>query len=254
MAIIGRFEQAGRVRWGRVEGEDVLFVDDPFASLEPNGERAQRSELTILAPAKPPKLFAIGLNYRAHIAEFDREVPNTPLMWFKAPTSIQAHGRPVEIAYAEHRTDHEAELAIVIGRGGRGIREEDALEHVLGYAPSQDISDRNVQRSESQWARAKSFDTYTPLGPFLYTDLDPQNLSIQTLVNGEVRQSAHTSSMIFPVAHLISFVSRDITLEAGDVLLTGTPEGVGALGAGDVLETRIGEMEALVNPVVLRGE
>lgn len=255
MAIIGRFEQAGRARWGRVEGEDVLFVDDPFASLEPNGERARREELTILAPARPPKLIAIGLNYLAHAAEFGgREVPTVPLMWLKAPTSIVAHGGAIEIAYADHRTDHEAELAVVIGRGGRGIREEEALSHVLGYAAAQDISDRNVQRSESQWARAKSFDTYTPLGPFLYTDLDPQNLSIQTLVNGEARQQAHTSSMIFSIAHLISFVSRDITLEPGDVLLSGTPEGVGPLQPGDVLETRIAQMEALINPVVLRAQ
>ena len=253
MAIIGRFEQAGRVRWGLVESQDVLFVDDPFVSLQPNGERSRREELKILAPAKPPKLIAIGLNYLAHAAEFGgREVPSVPLMWIKAPTSIVAHQGAVEIAYEEHRTDFEAELAVVIGRGGRGISEERALEHVLGYTAAQDISDRVVQRSESQWARAKSFDTYTPLGPFLYTDLDPQNLSVRTLVNGEEKQSARTSSMIFSVAHLIAFVSRDITLEAGDVLLSGTPEGVGPLSAGDALETRIGDMEALINPVVLR--
>ena len=253
MAIIGRFEQEGRVRWGLVEGQDVLFVDNPFASLQPNGERARREEMTILAPAKPPKLIAIGLNYLAHAAEFGgREVPQVPLMWLKAPTSIVAHQSAVEIAYPEHRTDFEAELAIVIGRGGRGISEEQALSHVLGYTSAQDISDRVVQRSESQWARAKSFDTYTPLGPFLYTDLNPQDLTVRTLVNGEEKQQAHTSSMIFSVAHLIAFVSRDITLEPGDVLLSGTPEGVGPLSAGDVLETRIGDMEALVNPVVLR--
>ncbi len=254
MAIIGRFEQDGQTRWGLVEGQDVLFVDDPFRSIEPNGAQARLQELTILAPANPPKLIAIGLNYRAHVAEFDRQVPSVPLMWFKAPTSIQAHNRPVEIAYAEHRTDYEAELAIVIGRGGRGIREDEALSCVLGYTLGQDISDRDIQRSESQWARAKSFDTYTPLGPFLYTDLDPQNLSVQTVLNGEKKQDSHTSAMIFTIAHLIAFVSRDITLQAGDVLLTGTPEGVGPLAPGDVLETRIGEMAPLRNPVVLRGE
>ncbi len=254
MAIIGRFEQDGRARWGLVEGQDVLFVDDPFAALEPNGQSARLQELAILAPASPPKLIAIGLNYRAHVAEFDRQVPAVPLMWLKAPTSIQAHKRPIEIAYPDHRTDFEAELAVVIGRGGRGIREEEALDFVLGYTLAQDISDRDIQRSESQWARAKSFDTYTPLGPFVYSGLDPQALRVQTLLNGQVQQDSHTSAMIFTIAHLIAFVSRDITLQPGDVLLSGTPEGVGPLAPGDVLETRIGDMEPLVNPVVLRGE
>jgi 2-keto-4-pentenoate hydratase/2-oxohepta-3-ene-1,7-dioic acid hydratase in catechol pathway len=252
MAIIGRFEQGGAARWGLVEGEEVRWLDDPFASLEPGRESAGLGDLKILPPARPSKLFAIGLNYRAHAAEFNRALPDEPLMWFKAPTSLVAHGEAVEIAYGEHRTDFEAELAVVIGRGGRGIRESHALDHVLGYTNAQDISDRNIQRSESQWARAKSLDTYTPLGPFLHTGLDPQNLRIQTLVNGEPKQDAHTRDMIFPIAHLIAFVSRDITLEAGDVILSGTPENVGPLSPGDTLETRIGDMKPLINAVRLR--
>jgi 2-keto-4-pentenoate hydratase/2-oxohepta-3-ene-1,7-dioic acid hydratase in catechol pathway len=175
MAIIGRFEHLRAVRAGLVQGEEVHFVDDPLVSLEPNGETARLEDLKILAPVAPRKLIAIGLNYREHIAEqsrdgHEREEPKVPLMWLKAPTSIVPHGSPIEIAYPEHRTDHEAELAVVIGRHARGVSESEALDFVLGYTCAQDISDRNIQKSESQWARAKSIDTYTPLGPFIHTD------------------------------------------------------------------------------------
>jgi 2-keto-4-pentenoate hydratase/2-oxohepta-3-ene-1,7-dioic acid hydratase in catechol pathway len=179
-------------------------------------------------------------------------VPDVPLMWFKSTNAIIAHGEAVEIAYPEHRTDYEGELTVVIGKRCKGATEENALDYVLGYTNGQDISDRNVQRSESQWARAKSFDTYAPLGPFIYTDLDPTNVSIETCLNNEIRQQSNTSQMIFPVAKLIAFLSEAITLEPGDCIMTGTPEGIGALSDGDVIQTRIGSMEPLITPVTLR--
>jgi 2-keto-4-pentenoate hydratase/2-oxohepta-3-ene-1,7-dioic acid hydratase in catechol pathway len=140
----------------------------------------------------------------------------------------------------------------VIGRRCKGATEENALDFVLGYTVGQDISDRHVQRSESQWARAKSFDTYAPLGPYIYTGLDPTNLDIETRLNGEVRQASNTGQMIFPVAKLIAFLSEAITLEPGDCIMTGTPEGIGSVTDGDVIETRIGDMEPLVTPVTIR--
>lgn len=228
------------------EGEIAHFIADLFENPTRTGQSVPVADLAILPPVAPRKLFAIGLNYADHAAEHGNEVPAEPLMWFKATSALLAHGGTVEIAYPDHRTDYEAELALVIGVGGKRIAEKDALHHVLGVAPSQDISDRVVQRSESQWARAKSFDTYAPLGPYLYTGLELDALRVQTLVNGAVKQDGNTRDLIFSPAKLVSFLSQRITLEAGDVILTGTPAGVGPLRAGDAVETRIGAMKPLL--------
>ena len=257
MPIYGQFLINGAARHGeiellapgQIEGATAHFIENLFENPLRTGQSAPVGDLEILPPVFPSKLFAIGLNYAEHAAEHGNAVPDEPLMWFKAPSALLAHEKSIEIAFPDHRTDFEAELALVIGKGGKKIAESEALNHVLGFAPAQDISDRKIQRGESQWARAKSLDTYAPLGPFLYSDLNPQNLSVQTALNGEIRQNGHTSAMIFSVARLISFVSQGITLCAGDVILTGTPEGVGALKSGDVLETRIGEMVPLVNRI-----
>ncbi len=249
MLIYGQFLRDGAPAHAQIEGERAHFLRDLFQNPTPTGESALVSELQILPPVFPSKLFAIGLNYAAHAAEHGNAVPAEPLMWFKAPSSLLAHGGTIEIAYPCNRTDHEAELAIVIGKTGKAIAQENAAAHILGYCAAQDISDRVIQRGESQWARAKSLDTYTPLGPFIHTDADPHNLTIQTVVNGEVRQNGHTRDLIFSPARIIEFVSQAITLCAGDVILTGTPEGVGPLQDGDTLETRIGDFEPLVNRV-----
>jgi 2-keto-4-pentenoate hydratase/2-oxohepta-3-ene-1,7-dioic acid hydratase in catechol pathway len=216
------------------------------------GETLPLSDLQLLAPVMPRQLFAIGLNYADHAAESGKAVPSEPLMWFKAPGAIIAHEETVELAYLDHRTDFEGELTVVIGKTCREVSETDALDYVFGYTNGQDISDRVIQRGESQWARAKSMDTYAPLGPFIETDLDPTDLTIVTRVNGDVRQRGHTRDMIFPVTKLISFLSRDITLQPGDIIMTGTPPGVGPLHDGDVIETRIGTIPPLRNPVRLR--
>jgi 2-keto-4-pentenoate hydratase/2-oxohepta-3-ene-1,7-dioic acid hydratase in catechol pathway len=184
-----------------------------------------------------------------HAKESGKPLPDVPLMWFKAPTAVIAHEETVELAFPEHRTDYEAELTVVIGKRCKGVNEDEALNHVFGYTIGQDISDRNVQNSESQWARAKSFDTYAPLGPFIHTGLDPRNLPVETRVNGIVKQNSNTDQLIFGVAKLVAFLSEAITLEPGDCIMTGTPFGVGGLKEGDVIETRIGPMGPLVNPV-----
>jgi 2-keto-4-pentenoate hydratase/2-oxohepta-3-ene-1,7-dioic acid hydratase in catechol pathway len=162
---------------------------------------------------------------------------------------VVAHNEAVEVAYPAHRTDYESEMVIVIGKRGKGISEAEAGEYILGYTCGQDISDRDIQWSESQWARAKSFDTYTPLGRYIYTDVDPNNLPIETYVNGEVRQSSNTEQLIFKPHFLVAFLSEAITLEPGDIIMTGTPFGIAPLADGDVIETRIGDMEILINPV-----
>jgi 2-keto-4-pentenoate hydratase/2-oxohepta-3-ene-1,7-dioic acid hydratase in catechol pathway len=228
MPVYGRFLIEGTPRHAEIQDGKAYLIDDLFGARRRTGGYSPLDKLQILAPVAPAKLFAIGLNYHDHAIESGKPVPDVPLMWFKSTNAIIAHGEAVEIAYPEHRTDYEGELTVVIGKRCKGATEENALDYVLGYTNGQDISDRNVQRSESQWARAKSFDTYAPLGPFIYTDLDPTNVSIETCLNNEVRQQSNTSQMIFPVAKLIAFLSEAITLEPGDCIMTGTPEGIGA--------------------------
>ena len=172
MPIYGRFLINDEPRYAEVEGDTVYFVDDLFNGATRNGESAPLDGLKILAPVMPRKLFAIGLNYVDHAKESGKPVPDVPLMWFKAPTAVIAHNETVKIAFPDHNTDYEGELTIVIGKKCKGATEENALDYVLGYTIGQDISDRNIQHSESQWARAKSFDTYAPLGPFIHTGLD----------------------------------------------------------------------------------
>ncbi|HVF10869.1 MAG TPA: fumarylacetoacetate hydrolase family protein [Abditibacteriaceae bacterium] len=249
MPIYGRFLVNGAARHAEIEGDTAYFIDDLFGGARRDGASAPVADLKVLAPVAPSKLLAIGLNYEDHAKESGKPVPDVPLMWLKAPSAIIAHGEAVQVAYPEHQTDYEGELTIVIGRRCKGATVDNALDYVLGYTAGQDISDRTVQFSESQWARAKSFDTYAPLGPYIYTDLDPSNLPIETLLNGEVKQRSNTNQLAFNVAHLVAFLSESITLEPGDCIMTGTPFGVGPIQAGDVIETRIGSMQPLINPV-----
>lgn len=249
MPIYGRFLVNGTPRHAEIDGDTAHFIDDLFGGAARTGESAPVADLKVLSPVAPAKLFAIGLNYADHARESGKDVPPVPLMWFKAPSAIIAHNETVELAYPEHQTDWEGELTIVIGKTCREVKEADALDYVLGYTIGQDISDRDIQFSESQWARAKSFDTYAPLGPYIYTDVDASDLPIETRVNGEVKQSSNTEQLVYKTAHLIAFLSESMTLEPGDCIMTGTPFGVGPLKDGDVIETRIGDMEPLINPV-----
>ena len=253
MPIYGQFQRDNAPAHAEIDGETAFFIHDLFTDPTRTGESISISDAEILPPVFPSKLIAIGLNYADHAAEHGNEVPPQPLMWLKAPSSLLAHGGIIEIAFPDHRTDHESELAVVIGKRGKAIAQADALDYVLGYTPAQDISDRVIQRGESQWARAKSLDTYTPLGPYITSHADPTNLSVQCLVNGELRQNGHTRDLMFSIARIIAFVSQAMTLEAGDVILTGTPAGVSALKDGDRLETRIGDFAPLVNTVKFAG-
>ena len=171
------------------------------------------------------------------------------MFWFKATTSLIPDGGKIEIPFRDHRTDYEAELAIVIGRKIRNVTTTQAPRYIFGYTAAEDISDRTIQNSESQWARAKSFDTFTPLGPLVETTIDPNDLSIQLFQNGHLRQNSNTSQLIFKPAELVSFISTNLTLMPGDVILTGTPSGIGPIQSGDKLEVRIQELAPLVNTV-----
>src|SRR6266704_2269939 len=243
MRTFGAFSAKGSTPfYGELIGDEVNVLKRPFwLGLEPIGEKISRHDVEIGVPVSPWKLIAVGLNYAEHIAEMKRTPLGTPLIWFKAPTSLLAHKQEIEIAFPEHQTDFETELAVVIGARAKNVSVEHTRDFIFGYTVGEDISDRVLQKSEKQFGRCKSFDTYTPIGPFVYTDVDVSDLPLELRQNGEVRQQARTSQMIYSVAEIVSFASQAMTLMPGDVILTGTPSGVGPIRAGDKLEARIGD-------------
>ena len=254
MRTFGGFISNGQRVYGEVRGNDVHLLSKPYwLGLESTGAVVPLRELQIDVPVAPSKLMAVGLNYADHIAEMKRTPLGTPLIWFKAPTSLLPHEGTIEIAFPEHKTDFEAELAIIIGARTKNVSAERALEHIFGYTVAEDISDRDLQNSEKQFARAKSFDTYSPIGPFVYSGVDVSDLSIMLRQNGEVKQQARTSQMIYSVAEIVSFASQGMTLLAGDLIMTGTPSGVGPIKEGDELEASIGDWPPLRNRVVRAG-
>ena len=250
MAAIGRFQKGNEIFHAKVvEGELYRLRGDVFGSPSFDRKPVKIRGLRTLTPVVPSKLIAVGLNYADHARETGMTPPKEPLFWFKATTSLLPDGGKIEIPFPNHRTDYEAELAIVIGRRVRNVTPTSAARYILGYTSAQDISDRTIQRAEVQWARAKSFDTFTPLGPYVETKIEPHELNIQLFQNGQLRQNSNTRQLIFNCAKIVSFVSTNITLLPGDVILTGTPAGIGPIQSGDRLEVRIQGLAPLVNTV-----
>jgi 2-keto-4-pentenoate hydratase/2-oxohepta-3-ene-1,7-dioic acid hydratase in catechol pathway len=250
MRTFGGFNINGRTVYGEVIDGEVHLLKQPFwLDVEPTGEKISRHGLEIAVPVAPSKLVAVGLNYADHIAEMKRTPLGTPLIWFKAPTSLLPHEGEIQIAFPEHQTDFEIELAIVIGAAAKNVSVDCAHDFIFGYTIGEDISDRDLQKSEKQFGRCKSFDTYTPIGPFVYSDVDVRDVEITLRQNGEVKQRARTRQMIYSGAELVAFASQNLTLLPGDVILTGTPSGVGPIRAGDELEARIGDWPPLRNRV-----
>lgn len=250
MAAIGRFQKSGEIFYAKVvDGELFCLRGDVFGSPSFDRKPTTRKGVKTLVPVVPSKIIAVGLNYAELARETGKTLPRTPLFWFKATTSLIPDGARIEIPFPHHRTDYEAELAIVIGRKIRNVTATLASRYIFGYTTAQDITDRTIQSAESQWTRAKSFDTFTPLGPFVETKLDPNELTIHLFQNGHLRQNSNTSQLIFKPADLVSFISTNLTLLPGDVILTGTPSGVGPIQSGDRLEVRIQGLAPLVNPV-----
>jgi 2-keto-4-pentenoate hydratase/2-oxohepta-3-ene-1,7-dioic acid hydratase in catechol pathway len=206
-------------------------------------------KVRLLAPILPGKIICVGRNYAEHAREHDEEVPDVPLLFFKPPSSVVGPGQPVLLPPQSQRVEHEGELAVVIGKRGRWIAAEQAENHILGYTVANDVTARDLQRRDGQWTRAKGFDTFCPLGPWIETDLEIADVLITCRVNGEMRQMASTREMVFTIPQLIAFVSSVMTLDPGDVLLTGTPAGVGMLVEGDSVEVDIEGIGVLANPV-----
>lgn len=207
-------------------------------------------EVQLLAPVTPTKIACVGRNYAEHAAELGNEVPAEPLIFLKPPSSVIGPNQPVVYPSISERVDHEGELAVVIGRRCRNVAEVDALHYVFGYTVANDMTARDLQKKDGQWARAKGFDTFAPIGPWIDTTFDPSDRMVRCLVNGEVRQQGNTSLMIYSIARIIAYITRFMTLEPGDVILTGTPSGVGPVKPGDIMTVEIEGLAALSNPVV----
>jgi 2-keto-4-pentenoate hydratase/2-oxohepta-3-ene-1,7-dioic acid hydratase in catechol pathway len=252
MRTFGSFRSGEEFFYGELRGDEVHRLSQPYwIQVQLTGEIVPLAHAQIDVPVAPSKLIAVGLNYADHIAEMKRTEIGAPLIWFKAPSSLLAHQGAIEIAFPEHQTDFETELAVVIGSRTKNVSANDAHDHVFGYTIGLDITDRDLQKQEKQFGRCKSFDSYTPIGPFVYAGADVRDASIKLWQNGELRQSTRTSRMIHPVAQIISFVSQSLTLLPGDVILTGTPAGVGPIHAGDELEAAIDDWPRLRNTVAI---
>ncbi|MBM4284046.1 MAG: fumarylacetoacetate hydrolase family protein [Deltaproteobacteria bacterium] len=248
---IVRFTEAGRTAYGILDGEQIKALwTTPFEGLATGWEVHALGEVELLAPCEPTKIVALGLNYRDHAVEFGREAPDEPLIFLKPGTSVI--GPEAEIIYPRmsRRVDYEAELGVVIGKTARHVTEAEALDYVLGYTCVNDVTARDLQKKDGLFTRAKGFDTFAPLGPWIETEIaDPDNLTVEAYLNGERRQHGNTRDMVFGVRRLISFISEIMTLLPGDVIATGTPSGVGPMRVGDVVEVRLEGVGALRNRV-----
>lgn len=243
-----RFEYCGVTYEGAIENGVISPIEDsPFQGLLSLKSAVKLSDVRLIAPAAPSKIAATGLNYIDHAKELKADLPVEPLIFLKAPTSIIGPGELICHPFISAQVDYEAELAIVIKKEGRNIAYRNAHEHIFGYTCLNDVTARDLQRKDGQWARAKSFDTFCPVGPYVVTDIDPSSLKIESFLNGAVKQSSNTSQMIFNCGRLVEFISQVMTLKPGDIIATGTPGGIGPMSHGDEIEIRIEGIGSLIN-------
>jgi len=260
---ICRFSAENRIFFGVIEGESVYGTEENFPQPPSDADEIRRltkgaglrklSSVGLLAPAVPSKIVAIGLNYKAHAAEFNKPLPEEPMIFIKPSTAVIGPGD--SIIYPSHmsrRVDYEGELALVIARKAKDVPVERAKDYILGYTCFNDVTARDLQGKDIQFTRAKGFDTFACVGPWIETGLDPLNARIETYLNREKRQDTSTSDMIFNVYELLSFVSYVMTLLPGDIITTGTPSGVGKMKPGDIVEVRIEGIGSLINTVAAR--
>jgi 2-keto-4-pentenoate hydratase/2-oxohepta-3-ene-1,7-dioic acid hydratase in catechol pathway len=249
-----RLEVGGTPRWGVIEGELVTpLAVPPWDEMRKIAGAMPLATARLLPPCEPTKVVAVGLNYRAHAAEMGKELPEEPLLFLKAPSSLLPHGGTVVLPRQSSRVEHEGELALVIGKTASKVNASQALDYVRGFTCLDDVTARDIQRKEKVYARAKGFNTFCPVGPWLETEIaDPQALGVELRVNGLVRQKGSTADMIFPVAEVVAFISHAMTLYPGDLITTGTPPGVGPLVAGDSVEVEIGGIGILAHTVAAK--
>jgi 2-keto-4-pentenoate hydratase/2-oxohepta-3-ene-1,7-dioic acid hydratase in catechol pathway len=251
---IARFSHDGSIAFGIVDDDDLVVLkgDPMFAGFEPTGERVPLADAKLLAPVIPrSKVVAVGKNYREHASEMGGEAPPEPLLFLKPNTAVIGPDDAIVLPPQSSRVEHEGELAVVIGRIAKNVDAADADRVVFGYTVANDVTARDLQASDGQWARAKGFDTFCPLGPVIETEFDLAGASIVTRVNGQERQAGSLDDMVHSVADIVAYASSVWTLLPGDVVLTGTPAGVGPIVDGDVVEVEISGLGTLSNPVRL---
>jgi 2-keto-4-pentenoate hydratase/2-oxohepta-3-ene-1,7-dioic acid hydratase in catechol pathway len=248
---IYRFVHAGQSSVGVADGDRIVRYSGSDATNlgEPTSDSISLAEADLLAPVMPSKIVAVGRNYAEHAKELGNEAPSEPIIFLKPPSAVIAPNATIVRPPQSRRVDFEGELAIVIGKTARNVHRDDWRSVVLGFTCANDVTARDLQKKDVQFTRGKSFDTFCPLGPCIETDLDPAALSLRTRVNGETKQNGNTRDMVFNCALIIEFITSVMTLNPGDVILTGTPAGVGPLNAGDVVEVEIEGIGVLSNPV-----
>jgi 2-keto-4-pentenoate hydratase/2-oxohepta-3-ene-1,7-dioic acid hydratase in catechol pathway len=248
---IVRMKAGDDIAYGVADAEGVLVYNgSPFVAWEPTETVVPWPNVKLLAPVLPTKVLCVGQNYEEHAEEMGVDLPNEPLIFMKPATSVIGQNQPVIYPSQSKEVHHEAELAVVISKPARNIKAEDASQYIFGYTAANDVTARDLQRTDGQWTRAKGFDTFCPLGPAIETELDPlERLAVIAKVNDEVRQAGFTSDMVFGVAEVLEHITAFTTLLPGDVILMGTPAGVGPVEPGDVMEIEVDGIGSLVNRV-----
>lgn len=246
---IARFEHQHHIKYGLIQGEQVQALGgDPFGTLQP--ERSLKlSEVRLLPPCVPSKIICTGLNFHAHILDMKMPAPSEPLIFLKSPSALNGPGEAIVLPESSKQVEFEGELAVVIGKTCKNLSENEVRGAILGYSCFNDVTARDLQKKDGQFARAKSYDTFACLGPWIETELDPDRVRLTTRLNRQTRQEANTSDMIFKVEQLVAFASQVMTLYPGDVLSTGTPAGVGPMQSGDIVEVEIEGIGVLSNSV-----
>lgn len=243
-----RYEFQKNEYWGWINGDKVGKIDgNIYGDFRRYEADTPVEKVKFLPPVLPSKIVCVGRNYVAHAVEHKVDVPEIPMIFLKPPSSLLADGESILIPPQSNQVEHEAELAVIIGKQGRWVDPEEADDYIFGYSIANDVTARDLQRLDGQWTRGKGFDTFCPIGPFVETEFDDSDSLITCKVNGQVRQMASTRDMVFPVERLIAFISSVMTLNAGDVILTGTPAGVGVLNTGDIIEIEIEGLGILKN-------
>jgi 2-keto-4-pentenoate hydratase/2-oxohepta-3-ene-1,7-dioic acid hydratase in catechol pathway len=253
---IARYGFEGGIRFGRIDadgGKVRELAGEPFGGIRETGVAHRLEEVRLLAPVSPGKIVAVGLNYRDHAREMGKTIPAEPLLFLKAPSALAHPGGEIVYPLQSRRVDYEAELAVVIGRTAKNVPARDAAGYILGYTCINDVTARDLQVRDVQYTRAKGFDTFAPLGPWIETDLNPSDLPVRCRVNGVTRQDGNTREMGADVPRLLEFISAVMTLFPGDVIATGTPPGVGPLSVGDEVTVEVGGIGALTNRMVAPG-
>lgn len=254
MKLVG-FKAGNRQKIGVLKNEEILEISSSMVEAFNISNIYEKkilgtynfNDVDISAPVLPSKIVCVGLNYKDHANELDMELPEEPIIFIKPPTAVIGHLDTIIYPEGSTQVDYEAELGIVISREAHFIKSEDASEFIGGYTVINDVTARDMQRKDIQWTRAKSFDTFAPIGPYIETDMDPMNQNISLRLNDNIKQNSNTKNMVFNVYELVEFISNIMTLKPGDIIATGTPPGVGPMNIGDVVETKIDGIGVLKN-------